>query len=65
LSSPLFFQGRAGTGKAGAFTSDNKDKEQAASGAVQSAAKTYLYPIYEKCMAAAAAHDVVHPVLQV
>ena len=64
-SSAWLWQGRKGTGKAGAFSSDSAKKEAGASDKVQAAAKKYLYPIYDKCMAAAKEHDAKHPVLQV
>ena len=63
--STMYSKGRRGTNKAGVFSSDNQKKESAASDKVKKAAQRYLYPIYDKCMAASKEHDRVEPPLLV
>jgi hypothetical protein len=63
--STMYSKGRRGTNKAGVFSSDNQKKESAASDKVKKAAQRYLYPIYDKCMAASKEHDRVDPPLLV
>lgn len=65
VTSKSYSKGRKGSGKAGSFEGDSKQKEKAASPQVKDAAQKFLYPVYEKCLAAAKAHDIEHPVVAV
>mmetsp|Transcript_7013 Transcript_7013/g.13025 ORF Transcript_7013/g.13025 Transcript_7013/m.13025 type:complete len:245 (-) Transcript_7013:218-952(-) len=62
VTAKSYSKGRRGSGKAGQFEGDSNDKEKAASPKVKAAAQKLLYPVYDKCLAAAKAHDLVHPV---
>ena len=59
-SSKMYSKGRKGTPKAGEFGGDNEKKENAASEKIKVAAKRFLYPIYDKCVAAAEHDKSIH-----
>ena len=59
-SSKMYSKGRKGTPKAGEFGGDNEKKENAASEKIKTAAKRFLYPIYDKCVAAAEHDKSIH-----